>query len=295
MPTNTSLPTNTPLPPTPTLKPLDTVAASTSTPQTTLTALPATSTPNPTNTPLIASATIKPTITPLPPTATRPTNTPLPTATSKPADTPLPSTATPKPTETPVPPTLAPATPVLLKLMSGESNVQYEVAEFLISQNNTMAVAMGVTSQMNGEIRLDLETPTKSQVGKIVVDIRALKSEGHPNGNGSSRRDSIIRQMWLESDRYPLAEFMPRQIEGLPGRYRIGDALTFKMIGDMKIKTSTQPVTWDVTATYDGNVLRGTATTAIKMTQFGFEPPNIASIVRAGDDVKLRMDFVARK
>jgi polyisoprenoid-binding protein YceI len=65
------------------------------------------------------------------------------------------------------------------------------------------------------------------------------------------------------------------------------------MTGDMTIREMTRKQTWDVTATLDGDTLRGTAKTDIKMTQYGVDPPDIAGFVRVEDDVVLTLDFVA--
>jgi hypothetical protein len=45
---------------------------------------------------------------------------------------------------------------------------------------------------------------------------------------------------------------------------------------------------------YDGEALTGTATTTVQMTDFGFEPPNIANVLRAENDALLTFEFVAR-
>lgn len=178
--------------------------------------------------------------------------------------------------------------------MPGESKAQYEVDEVFFNQNNKLATAIGITDNINGEIKLDPNDPSKTQVGKVSVNIQVLKSDGHPNGNGSARRDSFIRTQWLESAKFPIAEFNPTKLEGLPTSYKVGDTLKFKMIGDMKVKETSKPITWDVEAIYDGSALKGSATTAVKMTMFNFDPPNIAGMLKANDDAKLKLTFTAK-
>lgn len=189
---------------------------------------------------------------------------------------------------------MAAAELLTLKLVEGESKASYEVGEVFLNQNNKFAIAIGLTDKINGEIKLNVKDPSKSQIGKITVNIQSLKSEGHPNGNGSSRRDGFIRTQWLESTRFPNAEFVPTVLEGLPTSYKNGEALKFKMIGDMKIKDTSKPVSWDVEASWNGSQLTGKASTAIKMSQFNFEAPNIAGILKAEDDAKLLLEFVAK-
>ena len=134
---------------------------------------------------------------------------------------------------------------------------------------------------------LDTANPANTKVGEITVDISVLKSD-------SDRRDGAIQRDWLESSKFPIAKFVPTGYEGLPAAYEAGQDLTFKMTGDMTVKETTIPVTWDVVARYDGSQLTGTATTQIKMSDFAFEAPNIAGMLRAEDDAKLVLEFVAR-
>ncbi len=110
-PTNTPIPTDTPVPPTNTPIPTDTPVPPTNTPIPTDTPVPQAGAPVPTDTPVVqpTDTPVPPTNTPVPPTDTPvpPTNTPIP-----PTDTPVPPTDTPvPPTNTPVPPTNTPVPP----------------------------------------------------------------------------------------------------------------------------------------------------------------------------------------
>ena len=225
--------------------------------------------------------------------APAPAPTSAPVATVAAAPTAAPATAAPA-TAAPAAKAPVPAGALTLKIVEGESNAQYEVNETFINQSNKLATAIGVTPKVNGEIQLNTQDPSKTQVGKITVDVSLLKSEGNANGNGSARRDGFIKGAALESGKYPIAEFTPKTYEGLPAAYKTGDTLKFKMSGDMKVHETVTPVTWDVEAAYDGSVLKGKATTAVKMSMFGFQAPNIAGMLRAEDDTKLALVFVAK-
>jgi polyisoprenoid-binding protein YceI len=58
------------------------------------------------------------------------------------------------------------------------------------------------------------------------------------------------------------------------------------------VKQTTKPVTWNATLRLDNGKLIGSATTNIKMSDFGVGPIQIAMLVTE-DDVKLFFDFVA--
>lgn len=168
-----------------------------------------------------------------------------------------------------------------------ESQVSYTVDEVFFREGNRLATAVGVTQIISGEVLLDRDSPQNSSVGPITIDISAFTSD-------SDRRDNAIRERWLESARFPIATFVPTQIEGLPETYTDGEEITLQITGDLTIRETTSPVTFDVTGQITGDEMTGTATTDIKMSDFGFDPPDIAGILKAEDDARLTFDFVAR-
>ncbi|NMB89843.1 MAG: YceI family protein [Chloroflexi bacterium] len=176
---------------------------------------------------------------------------------------------------------------VVFNIVPQESKVTYEVGETFFSQNNRFALAIGTTGQISGSVTADLADPPASALGPIEVDISQFTSD-------SSRRDNFIRQNQLESGRFPIATFTSTHIEGLPTSYAEGQNYTFQVTGDLTVKEATQPVTFDVTARLEGNTLTGTATSAIKMSDFGVGPISLVGMLQTEDEVKLTFDFVAR-
>lgn len=196
------------------------------------------------------------------------------------------SAATPAPTVAPTAATSG-ASVVIFRIVPEESEVVYEVGETFLNENNRYAIAVGRTQQVNGEVRLDRANPRNSSVGTITVDISTFTSD-------NQRRDNAIRDRWLESARYPLATFTPTTIEGLPETYTDGEELTLTIAGDLTVRDVTRPTTFTVTGKIEGDRMQGVAEAQIKMTDFGFQPPSIAGVLRAEDDVKIRFRFVAR-
>jgi polyisoprenoid-binding protein YceI len=216
--------------------------------------------------------------------ATAPTEAAATEPTEMPAVAPAADAATTAPTEAAQ--TDAASTAQRYLIVPTESEVRYEVAETFL-RDNRLATAIGVTQEIEGAITVDPENPQNSTIGVITIDISAFTSD-------EDRRDQAIRDRWLESATYPIATFEPTEITGLPETYTDGDELSFQVTGDMTVRETTNPVTFDVTAQVMDGELVGTATTDIKMTDFGFDPPDIAGILRAEDDVRLIFDFVAR-
>ena len=207
-----------------------------------------------------------------------------------------PPTQTEQATFTEVPPTLpptqAPAGPasdgsITYRIIPGESQVTYEVGEVFIDQNNRFNVAQGITPQVDGEIIVDFANPAASSIGPIEVDISQFTSD-------SSRRDNAIRERFLESARYPIARFVPKDTVGLPDSYTEGESVSFQANGDLTIREVTRPATFDVTVVAGQDALQGEASTTILMSDFGFGPISIGGILNTEDEVKVNIQFVAR-
>jgi polyisoprenoid-binding protein YceI len=181
----------------------------------------------------------------------------------------------------------ASANTVDFKLVPGESQVSYTVQETLFNQNNRLNTAVGVTKQVTGDIYGNQTDPSQSKIGTITVDISQFTSD-------SSMRDNFIRRNFLQSSKYPLATFTPTSIAGLPASYTNGQTYSFKVTGDLTVHNVTKPVTFDVTASLNGTTLSGTATAAVKMSDFGVGPITLGGMLQTQDDVKLSMQFVAR-
>jgi polyisoprenoid-binding protein YceI len=162
--------------------------------------------------------------------------------------------------------------------------VSYSVDETFFD-NRGLVTAVGTTNAVAGDLLLDRGNLGASSVGEIVVDISQLRSD-------EPSRDNAIRNEWLESARYPLATFKNASLQDMPTSWREGEPFHFKMVGDLTIRTATRNVPWDVEVTLDGEELRGKATTQIRMTDFGFQPPSLR-LISVEDEVALTIDFVA--
>jgi polyisoprenoid-binding protein YceI len=176
---------------------------------------------------------------------------------------------------------------VVYRIVPGESQLQYEVGETFLDQNNRFNVAVGVTPQVEGEIRLNLAAPQNSTIGTITADISQFTSD-------SGRRDNALRGRYLQSSTYPTVTFVPTQIEGLPDSYQPGQDLSLKITGDLTIRDVTRPVTFDATVRADPGQVSGQAVTTILMSDFGFGPISIGGMLNTEDEAKVTLTFVAR-
>jgi polyisoprenoid-binding protein YceI len=185
--------------------------------------------------------------------------------------------------------TAAAATQRLFAIVPEQSEAQYAVEEEFFGQAVPFVTAVGKTNAIDGSLTLDFGPDGVSIANStFTVDLSTLQSD-------SGRRDRAIRERWLESSRFPLATYVARGVANLPPDASFGQDVTFQVDGDMTIRDVTRPLTWDMTANLDGETLSGSASTFLYMRDFGFEPPDIAGILRVTDGVTVTVNFTAQE
>jgi polyisoprenoid-binding protein YceI len=174
-------------------------------------------------------------------------------------------------------------------IVPGQTVAQYAVEEEFFGQAVPFVTAVGKTDAVEGSVTLNFgEGGVKIANNTFTVDISTLTSD-------SGRRDRAIRERWLESSKYPLATFVGTGIENLPADADFGKDVSFQVAGDMTIRDVTQPLAWDMTVNLDGETLSGNASTFLYMRDFGFDPPDIAGILRVTDGVTVTVQFTAQE
>ena len=168
-----------------------------------------------------------------------------------------------------------------------QTEASYQVQEKFLNRD-LPNMALGKTNAVTGELQVSLDGKPSGKITKISVDLRTLTSD-------QSRRDSRIRTQWLESEKYPFAEFTSTDVQDIPDSYTEGQEVSFKLIGDMKIRDVTKPVTFDVKGKLEGDTITGSATSKILMKDFGFDPPNVAGMLTVEDGVTVTINFTAKE
>lgn len=177
---------------------------------------------------------------------------------------------------------------LVLRVIGEESEACYQVGEVFINRNNQFALAVGVTKSIDGFVQIDRSNVANSQISEININISEFRSD-------SARRDGIIRERWLESNRYPIATLTDARFVGLPARrYQDGEKLTFQIVGNLKIKETVRETTFYVMAWLTGDTLVVTGYTDIRMSDFNFDAPSIAGTLRANDEARIVLNLVAR-
>ena len=76
----------------------------------------------------------------------------------------------------------------------------------------------------------------------------------------------------------------------------VGQAVTFQITGDLRIRNIVQSVTFDVTATaVSEDRLEGSASTIVTRTQYNLIIPSAPGVANVGEEVTLEIDFVATR
>jgi polyisoprenoid-binding protein YceI len=180
-------------------------------------------------------------------------------------------------------------------LVPEQSEASYVVAEtFLENASSQLNIPAGLvdtigrTQVLEGEFVLDLSQANPLISSFFQVDLSTLSSD-------QSMRDNRLKRDWLESATYPLATFVATGIENFPADYADGQEVSFQLLGDLTIRNTTLPATFDVTATLVNGQIVGTAVAPLTMSNFGVDPPSMLGLFNVEDDFRVEISFTAEE
>lgn len=203
------------------------------------------------------------------------------------AATPTTAPAAPAATEAPAAPAATEAPAALSYAIDpARSEALFVLNEELLGQPTTVT---GTSTIVSGIITADWASPANTQVGTIEIDANSLTTD-------RDQRNGAIRRFILQTDQFPKITFEPTAIEGLPDAVNAGDALTFKVTGNLTVRNVTKPVTFDVTTTaVSEDEISGTAKANVTRTDFELTIPSVPNVANVTDEVTLALNFVATK
>lgn len=175
-------------------------------------------------------------------------------------------------------------TSTVYQIQSSGSQASFSIDEVLRGSPKTV---VGSTDQVSGQIAFDVSDPSNAQVGTILIDARSLTTD-------DSSRNRVLGNQILSTDQYEYISFTPTQLSGLPETVAVGEPFTFQIAGNLTIRNTTRPATFDVTVTpaADGS-LTGTATTTIQYSDWGLNIPSVPFVASVGNQVALELGFSA--
>ena len=172
-------------------------------------------------------------------------------------------------------------------IVSDGSEARYRVKEQFVGIE-APSDAVGTTKQVSGSVVVGPNGAIVPAESKLTLDLRSLTSD-------QRGRDNFIQRNTLETDEFPTAELAIREAQGLPSPLPTSGEATFRLLGDLTVHGVARPTTWDVTAQFSGQEVKGQAKTAVTLTEFGMEIPRVSRIASIEDNVRLEIDFTARK
>jgi polyisoprenoid-binding protein YceI len=167
------------------------------------------------------------------------------------------------------------------------SSAAFEIDEVLRGEPQRV---VGSTSEVAGQFEMDPNDLSSIEFSQIVVNARTFDT-------GSGNRDRAIRGPVIldsASDEFEFITFNATSVDGLQGSLTEGEMLEFTVEGDLVIRDTVNTVTFDVTATpIDENTIDGSAEATVLRSDYGIGIPNAPGVADVGDNVLIRLEFVA--
>jgi polyisoprenoid-binding protein YceI len=181
-----------------------------------------------------------------------------------------------------------PTKPQKLEIAEG-TKARYKVREQLAGISFP-SDAVGTTETVTGTLVVNPDGSIDATRSKLTVDLRTLKSD-------QQMRDGYIQRNTLESEKFPMIEFVPKRATGLPVPMPagMGAQAGFQLIGDMTLHGVTKEATWNVVATFGNDQVAGRATTTLQFATFNLTKPSLARLMSVDDKIDLEIEFRAKR
>lgn len=168
---------------------------------------------------------------------------------------------------------------------SPESVVGYRVRERLArlpassdAVGRTSAVAGSVTLKRQGETIIASDT-------NFTADLTQLRSD-------EARRDSRMRSVGIETERFPSATFVAASPIELPATALSGAVTKVQVPGDLTIHGVTKRVTMPLEVKANGSQVEVAGTLTFPFGDFGMSAPNVGGIVTVESNPTLELKLV---
>jgi polyisoprenoid-binding protein YceI len=178
------------------------------------------------------------------------------------------------------------AEPWIFSINQAESEARFIIDEILNGQPKTV---IGVTDQVAGQIQIDANNLAATRLGAITVNARTLTTD-------NSFRNNAIKNRILNTDRFEFITFTPTELVGLPVSVNAGETFSFQIVGDLTVRDVTRQVTFDAEVTpISPTELQGSAFTVVLYKDFDIQIPSVPAVAGVDEDVRLEIDFTARR
>jgi polyisoprenoid-binding protein YceI len=170
-----------------------------------------------------------------------------------------------------------------LEIIPEGSSASYKVTEQFVGINFPND-AIGTSSTVAGALTIAADGSI-APGSKLTIDLRNLKSD-------QDQRDGFVRNRLLETEKFPLAEFVPTKITGLPLMIPTQGQTGFELTGNLTIHGVTKEVTFQGIATFGrDSTVAGRAKTTFNFGTFGLTKPTIARLMSVDDKIELEIVY----
>ena len=147
---------------------------------------------------------------------------------------------------------------------------------------------VGETDQVAGELAVDFNDLSTTQVGTLQINARTLATD-------NDFRNRAIKNEILNTNEYEFITFAPSLVEGLPESVSVGEPVTFTIGGDLTIRDVTNEATFEVeaTAVSEGEI-SGMASAVVQRADYNLNIPSVPNVANVEEEVELTINFVAR-
>jgi polyisoprenoid-binding protein YceI len=164
------------------------------------------------------------------------------------------------------------------------SQAGYRVREklaFLPAQSD----AVGRTSQISGSATFtQAGSSVAIRAAKFNVDVNTLKSD-------REMRDEKIKEIGLESDRYPTATFTLSRPVTVPAQILAGRAVKLDVTGALTIHGVSKVETIPLEMRASGGVVQAVGSLTFPWSEFGMIAPSIAGFVNVTEHARMEFDL----
>jgi len=173
---------------------------------------------------------------------------------------------------------------IAFAIIPAESQASFTLGELLRGSPKTV---IGVTDQVSGEIEVDFENPTNSQVGVIQINADTLTTD-------NNFRNGAIQRFILKTSTYEYITFAPTSVAGIPESVNFGEVVTFTITGDLTIRDITNEVKFETTVTVVSETrLEGQASSIVAHADYDLTIPEVQQVAEVDEEVLLEIEFVA--
>jgi polyisoprenoid-binding protein YceI len=169
---------------------------------------------------------------------------------------------------------------------AAQSEVRFTLDELLMGNPTTV---VGVGNGIEGSLNINFDDFSQTTISPIVIDASLLATD-------NNMRNGQIRRAVLQTNNpeFQYITFTPTSIEGLPTEAPVGTPFTVSVVGDLTIRTITQPMTFEVTVTpVSESEISGNARATLLRADFDLQIPSVPSVADVSEEVLLEFDFVA--